>query len=127
LHCPSRDAFVIEPTSGRLSKNRASYVVDGRRTLIISVSHKAALYRAERATNSPSHCAAATIAKFIAAATKPHGGEIEASMRSRWRARFGSRLIRFLKMVLWPLPLSPPIPIQSVGQWINNNTNYDPA
>jgi len=43
LHCPSRDAFGIEPTSGRLSKNRASYVVDDRRTLIISVSHKAAL------------------------------------------------------------------------------------
>jgi hypothetical protein len=68
-------------------------VVGSHPTRIIYVSHKAELYRAERVTNSPSPCAAVIIAKFIAAATKPSGGDVKASMRSGLHAHFGSNLI----------------------------------
>ena len=88
--CPNHVGYATGNTSAQSRSSLVSSVVGSHPIPIISGSHKAGLYQAERATNSPSRCAAVTIGKFIAAATKPNGGDVKGSMRSGWHAHFGS-------------------------------------
>ncbi len=90
FRCLNPVGYATGSTSAQSRNCLVSSVVGSRPIPITSVSHKAALYRAGRATNSPSRCAAVTIGKFIAAATKPNGGDVKGSMRSGWHAHFGS-------------------------------------
>ena len=61
-------------TSAQSHTSLVSSVVGSHPIPIISVSHKAAHYRAGRATNLPFRSAAVTIAKCIAATMEPYGG-----------------------------------------------------
>ena len=108
FRCLNRVGYATGNTSAQSRNSLVSSVVGSHPTLIISVSPKAALYRAGRATNSPSRCAAVTIGKFIAAATKPHGGDVKGSMRSGWHAHFGSSLIPLPNVLVFPHLSIPP-------------------
>ena len=90
----SRVGCATANTSARSRNSLVSSVVGSLPILITSVSRKAELYCAGRATNSLSRCAEDTIENCIAGATRSHGGNVMASMHSEWHARFGSNLIR---------------------------------
>ena len=93
--CRSRAGFGTATTSDTWPATLSRSAAGSRRTPIICASRKAGRSAARSAMSSPSRCVAAIIARSIATAMKPHGGERLGSIRRSRPARCGSKRIRW--------------------------------